>query len=373
MDVRDRQEDPPFNHAEIPDSDLSSTTSSSDSVSGRPLIIQVDDDEGETASEMTTLLPGLDSLAPIQEDQHAEEEPVSTLPQVGNLFADNAFDEEDEDDTAMREARLPSNFYGKAINLWTNLWHQNPFTLYFLVFMVVFIITSMAANGRTSCSQPVRAWLVVQAVIHVFHMIDVILSRYEVPQALSDHRRTTCYQFYLVFTRILNLVWIGWIAVGMYIWFKAFHLWAPPSECWKNAPLASICMTSAILCNIAYVAVLLSFGSLYITCYYLCCPTRPLDLIVSYVPVYKGASDFLIEDTTQRTSFAVGSMSSADAVCAVCLLEYESGQELRVLPCRHHFHQACIDVWLRKNKTCATCRQEIDRPSNTQQTSVDSV
>jgi hypothetical protein len=32
--------------------------------------------------------------------------------------------------------------------------------------------------------------------------------------------------------------------------------------------------------------------------------------------------------------------------CAVCLLEWEVEDEVRVLPCGHPFHAECIDTWL---------------------------
>ena len=45
------------------------------------------------------------------------------------------------------------------------------------------------------------------------------------------------------------------------------------------------------------------------------------------------------------------------AACAVCLGEFEEGDELRTLPeCLHSFHAACIDLWLFKHPNCPICR-----------------
>ncbi|CAL5073098.1 unnamed protein product [Urochloa decumbens] len=47
--------------------------------------------------------------------------------------------------------------------------------------------------------------------------------------------------------------------------------------------------------------------------------------------------------------------------CAVCLAEYEGGEEVRVLPaCRHGFHRECVDRWLlTRAPTCPVCRAPV--------------
>ncbi|CAH2057805.1 unnamed protein product [Thlaspi arvense] len=52
-------------------------------------------------------------------------------------------------------------------------------------------------------------------------------------------------------------------------------------------------------------------------------------------------------------------LSSDEAECCICLCDYEDGTELRELSCRHHFHEACIDKWLRINATCPLCKLNI--------------
>lgn len=34
--------------------------------------------------------------------------------------------------------------------------------------------------------------------------------------------------------------------------------------------------------------------------------------------------------------------------CYICLVEYEEGDSVRVLPCHHEFHRSCIDKWLKE-------------------------
>ncbi|KAJ1823082.1 hypothetical protein LPJ56_000417 [Coemansia sp. RSA 2599] len=48
--------------------------------------------------------------------------------------------------------------------------------------------------------------------------------------------------------------------------------------------------------------------------------------------------------------------------CAICLCGYISGESVRVLPCKHAFHQKCIDAWLlSKHMTvhCPVCKSSI--------------
>lgn len=58
-----------------------------------------------------------------------------------------------------------------------------------------------------------------------------------------------------------------------------------------------------------------------------------------------------------------GSESLEDASCVICLCEYEEDEIVRFLPCKHHFHKDCVDVWLRLDKACCLCKQDIDAQS----------
>ena len=51
------------------------------------------------------------------------------------------------------------------------------------------------------------------------------------------------------------------------------------------------------------------------------------------------------------------------ATCAVCIEDYESGDELRALDCGHAFHKDCIDPWLiTKRACCPVCKHVIAPP-----------
>ncbi|XP_039142160.1 E3 ubiquitin-protein ligase RNF6 isoform X2 [Dioscorea cayenensis subsp. rotundata] len=50
------------------------------------------------------------------------------------------------------------------------------------------------------------------------------------------------------------------------------------------------------------------------------------------------------------------------AQCYICLMEYEEGDCMRILPCQHEFHQTCIDKWLKEiHRVCPLCRGDVCR------------
>jgi hypothetical protein len=46
--------------------------------------------------------------------------------------------------------------------------------------------------------------------------------------------------------------------------------------------------------------------------------------------------------------------------CPICIVDFEEGDDLRLLPCEgnHRFHQTCVDPWLLElSSSCPICRQ----------------
>ena len=43
------------------------------------------------------------------------------------------------------------------------------------------------------------------------------------------------------------------------------------------------------------------------------------------------------------------------ATCSICLSEFEEGELIRTLPCGHEFRKPCIDLWIRRQGTSASC------------------
>jgi hypothetical protein len=73
------------------------------------------------------------------------------------------------------------------------------------------------------------------------------------------------------------------------------------------------------------------------------------------------------ESSTDQTATATESKKEPDAApgCSICTDDFERGQDVRVLPCDHTFHPACIDPWLLNvSGTCPLCRIDL-RPAAT--------
>ncbi|KAJ4952780.1 hypothetical protein NE237_029612 [Protea cynaroides] len=50
------------------------------------------------------------------------------------------------------------------------------------------------------------------------------------------------------------------------------------------------------------------------------------------------------------------------AQCYICLVEYEEGDCMRILPCHHEFHRTCVDKWLKEiHRVCPLCRGDVCR------------
>ena len=65
---------------------------------------------------------------------------------------------------------------------------------------------------------------------------------------------------------------------------------------------------------------------------------------------------------------ADGTQDDGSLGCSICTEDFTRGEEVRVLPCNHKFHPACVDPWLLNvSGTCPLCRIDL-RGKSTEET-----
>ncbi|KAK3120808.1 hypothetical protein QOZ80_8BG0642020 [Eleusine coracana subsp. coracana] len=74
---------------------------------------------------------------------------------------------------------------------------------------------------------------------------------------------------------------------------------------------------------------------------------------------FHGMSSQLVKAMPSLIFTRVQEDNCTSSTCAICLEDYSVGEKLRVLPCRHKFHAACVDLWLTSWRTfCPVCKRD---------------
>jgi len=72
------------------------------------------------------------------------------------------------------------------------------------------------------------------------------------------------------------------------------------------------------------------------------------------------------ETSTPAAAAAPSNLGGSGQVgCSICTEDFTVGEDVRVLPCDHNFHPACIDPWLvNVSGTCPLCRLDLRPPES---------
>jgi len=228
--------------------------------------------------------------------------------------------------------------------------------IWFILVNFVLVI-SLAIDRDHNCEgHQLYKWAYVQTFIQSAMILANIMIQWRMPPRGEDInlprnqlRLRNIASFYVV-SRFLNIFWIIWVIMGIVWTFEG-------KVCAKQIPvLYYVCFFLSIIHSIILgIPVLVCCCSIPgILATYWCCPN-----FFGNKPSRR-ASVRMIKKLTIAKPYKVGLMPQEDANCAICLCEYEDGEEIRYLSCDHHFHGKCIMMWLVKTKSCPFCKKDID-------------
>lgn len=197
------------------------------------------------------------------------------------------------------------------------------------------------------CNRPLRYWLLVHCILHLLQVPVrlVFLFRLCHVQRLNgdiqECVRKLTHSSAWTTSKVMSIVTYGWFILGV--------VWLLNSTYCKACP-GLYRLTLAVICT-AVVRLLVTLVMFY--------HSFPRWQETQQAPKPRGASEEVI-DNLPLIVYSKSLLESREMSCAVCLSDFEWGDKLRKLPCGHSFHKVCIDKWLKRNKVCPLCLQDIE-------------
>eukprot|EP00262_Sarcandra_glabra_P021277 TRINITY_DN889_c0_g1_i2.p1 TRINITY_DN889_c0_g1~~TRINITY_DN889_c0_g1_i2.p1 ORF type:complete len:200 (-),score=43.97 TRINITY_DN889_c0_g1_i2:353-952(-) len=68
--------------------------------------------------------------------------------------------------------------------------------------------------------------------------------------------------------------------------------------------------------------------------------------VIAYLPSYKYKTGFF-------------SRNDKHEECVICYMAYKNKDIVITLPCKHEYHSNCVTRWLKINKACPVCNEEV--------------
>ena len=66
------------------------------------------------------------------------------------------------------------------------------------------------------------------------------------------------------------------------------------------------------------------------------------------------------EDDRQEPLLSLpDTIATKSETCTICIDDFEEGERVIELPCKHAFHPKCITPWLKKSSECPNCKTKI--------------
>jgi Ring finger domain len=193
---------------------------------------------------------------------------------------------------------------------------------------------------NSPCDKPLRWWVLVFTGRHLL-LLPLELSRYnsirnDDAASLMSLKRT-----------------INHINFAMMIWFIIGQVWLYSSDSCNK----TLWVYALVLSIMVYV--LITAPILLVLAFLICLPC--VFCVMRLLATEPGAPQDVIQNLPVHTFSRTTDEEASDdrQTCSICQNDYEFGDELRELPCKHQFHVACIDQWLPIKRTCPLCRMDI--------------
>ncbi len=221
--------------------------------------------------------------------------------------------------------------------------------------LLAVVVVEWGAAPRMCIHQPLRAWLMAQAITQLVAVPLSFASRHLMGRT---GRARGCIPVSLsLAARAVNLFLFSWFIVGM-VWIVASF--STTQRCNAELPLTWHAMLVFLVAEI--VALVVAAGCLIFSC--ITVVARMLIMSnggqLRDVAGRRGASTAEITEHSDVRPFRREDFPDAeDGKCVVCLGEYEEGDQLRYLRCNHHFHIECVDEWLKRQGSCPLCVREL--------------
>jgi len=216
-----------------------------------------------------------------------------------------------------------------------------------LVSVACFAFLLMYWTRCGACDRPFRWWLIVHSILQLLQVpIRVVFL-----VKLGEAERLGNSVEECVTSLTASPAWrtSKMVSFVTYAWFVLGVVWVMNAGQCDSCPGIYRLMLAVILQALARVVVALGcFRTLFLQA---AAPTEQAKV---------EAADPADIQALPTLTFSEDLFSEKNMSCAVCLCEFEEGEQLRRLPCGHHFHKRCVDQWLRRSKKCPLCMGPID-------------
>jgi len=184
------------------------------------------------------------------------------------------------------------------------------------------VFLAVQYDGGCNCGKPLHVWLIVEAIIALAQvpLRSGLFAYFPHPSAdkFLEKSMGTLHSRASVTSKNILIVHYVWTLIGL--------LWSVQVSC---SCVLWTCTAFVVSANIirALTTLIVFFGSVLR-------PTKVVEMKYS-----KGCAD----------------AHHGHSSCAVCLSEWDEGESIRVLSCKHAFCSGCANEWLKVRQVCPTC------------------